>query len=483
MGSQVETLIRNVVTKGVETVASVSRVVNSGPAEHPFLSGIHAPMCEEVEIEDLPVTGTIPAALDGRYLRIGPNPVNPDSAGYHWFIGDGMVHGLRISQGRALWYKNRWIRSKAVAKALGEEPAPGPRHSFDTVNTNVVDIGGRTFALVEAGSYPVELSDDLERQAYNPFDGTLSGSFTAHPHLDPLTGESHAICYEGNDPSMIRHVVVDRDGRVTRELPIPVRHGPMIHDCAITKRFVIILDLPVTFSMKAMLAGQRFPYRWNPDHQARVGLLPRDGAADDVIWCDVPAAYAFHVANAYDAPDGTVVLDLCVYDTMFAERQGGPDARSRGLERWMIDPATRAVTVRTIDAAPQDFPRPDERFFGQPYRYAYTMALPIEPEARFVGATKLYAHDLEAGTRQVHDFGAGRHPGEFVFVSKAPDAAEGEGWLIGLVIDLPSETTDLIILDAMDFEGEAVASVRLPHRVPPGFHGNWINAAPSGQSW
>lgn len=474
MANQVETLIRQAVTKGMETVGSVSRAVNPGPAEHPFLSGIHTPVRKELEITNLRVTGTIPAALDGRYLRIGPNPVNPEPAGYHWFIGDGMVHGLRIKDGRALWYKNRWIRSNAVAKALGEEPAPGPRHSFDTVNTNVVGIGGRSFALVEAGSYPVALTDDLEGQAYNSFDGTLSGSFTAHPHLDPLTGENHAICYEGNDPGTIRHVVVDRHGRVTRELPIPVQHGPMIHDCAITARYAIILDLPVTFSMKAMLAGQRFPYRWNTEHQARVGLLPRNGGAEEVIWCDVPAAFSFHVANAYDAADGTVVLDLCVYTSMFAEQHGGPDASSRGLERWTIDPVTRAVTVRTIDAAAQEFPRPDERFFGQPYRYAYCMALPEQPEAGFYFETKLYRHDLRAGTRQVHEFGAGRHPGEFVFVPKAADAPEGEGWLIGLVIDLPNETTDLAIIDAMDFEGAPVASVRLPHRVPPGFHGNWI---------
>jgi carotenoid cleavage dioxygenase len=458
----------------MEAVASVSRSVNPGPAEHPFLSGIHAPMREELEIENLPVIGTIPAALDGRYLRIGPNPVNPDPAGYHWFIGDGMVHGLRIKDGRALWYRNRWIRSNTVAKALGAEPAPGPRHSFDTVNTNVVEIGERTFALVEAGSYPVALTDDLAGQAYDPFGGTLAGSFTAHPHLDPLTGENHAICYEGNNPGVIRHVVIDRSGLVTRELPIPVQHGPMIHDCAITGRYAIILDLPVTFSMKAMLAGQRFPYRWNPEHQARIGLLSREGGADDVIWCDVPAAFAFHVANAYEAADGKVVLDLCVYETMFADMPGGPDAKSRGLERWTINPATRAVTVCTIDRAAQEFPRPDERFFGQPYRYAFCMALPTEPAARFVGATKLYRHDLEAGTRQVHDFGEGRHPGEFVFVPKTMDAPEGEGWLIGLVVDLTSETTNLVILDAMDFEGEAVASIRIPHRVPPGFHGNWI---------
>lgn len=474
MGSQVETLIRQAVTKGIETVASVSRAVTPAPAEHPFLSGIHAPMTAEVEIDDLLVTGTIPAALDGRYLRIGPNPVKPDPAGYHWFVGDGMVHGLRIQDGRALWYKNRWIRSNAAAKALGEAPAPGPRHLHDTVNTNVVGIGGHIYALVEAGSYPVKLTDDLERQTYDPFGGTLRGSFSAHPHRDPLTGENHAICYEGSNPGVIRHVVVDPQGKVTRELPIPVRHGPMIHDCAITGRYAIILDLPVTFSMKAMLAGQRFPYRWNPDHQARVGLLPRDGGADDVIWCDVPMGFAFHVANAYDAADGTVVLDLCVYDSMLADNQGGPDTRSRGLERWTIDPATRAVTLRTIDASPQEFPRPDERFFGQPYRYAYCMALPAVADAGFYFETKLYRHDLQAGTRQVHDFGAGRHPGEFVFVPSSADAPEGEGWLVGLVIDMSNQTTDLVIIDAMQFEGAPVASIRIPHRVPPGFHGNWI---------
>ena len=473
MGSQVEALIRSTVTKGAEALASFNRK-RLPKTEHPFLSGIHTPMTQELELTDLAVTGTIPAALDGRYLRIGPNPVDPDPAGYHWFIGDGMVHGLRLQDGKALWYRNRWIRSNAVATALHAEPAPGPRHSFDTVNTNVVDVAGRTFALVEAGSYPVELDEKLDGQTYNPFDGTLQGSFTAHPHRDPRTGEQHAICYEGRNPGEIRHVVLSPEGKVVREQPIPVQHGPMIHDCAITDRFALILDLPVTFSMPTMLAGHGFPYRWNPDHQARVGLLPRDGATGDVIWCDVTPGYAFHVANAYDAPDGTVVMDVCAYRTMFADNAGGPDAQSRGLERWTIDPATRQVAIATLDASPQEFPRPDERFFGQPYRYAFAMALPTDPAAQFVGATKLYRHDLETGTRQTHDFGPNRHPGEFVFVPAAADAPEGEGWLIGLVIDLPHETTDLIILDAMAFERAPVASVRLPHRVPPGFHGNWI---------
>ena len=472
MASVIENAIRGTVTKGIGVVAEFNRK-RMPEQDHPFLTGIHRPMDSEITLEDLSVTGTIPPELDGRYLRIGPNPAKPEAKGYHWFTGDGMVHGIALREGKALWYRNRWIRSKTVEAQTGMKHAPGPRHGgFDTVNTNVLGIAGRTWALVEAGSYPVELSETLDEQTYNPFDDTLAGSFTAHPHLDPKTGEHHSICYEAMDPDAVRHVVLSPDGKVTRELSIKVKHGPSIHDCAITDRYALILDLPVTFSMKSLIGGHSFPYRWNPEHQARVGLLPRAGQAEDIVWVDCPQTYIFHVANAYDTADGKVVLDACVYDTMFAETTGGPSGTSLGLERWTIDPVAKTVERRTIDAAPQEFPRPDERFFGQPYRYSYTMAL---PEGEFaISATKLYKHDLEAGTREVHDFGEGRYPGEFVFVPRGDDAPEGDGWMVGLVIDLPHETTDLVILDAARFAEPPVASIRIPHRVPPGFHGNWV---------
>jgi carotenoid cleavage dioxygenase len=473
MASVIENAIRGTVTKGIGAVAEFNRKRMSSDDGHPFLTGIHTPMSGELTLENLPVTGTIPAALDGRYLRIGPNPVKPDPKGYHWFTGDGMIHGLAIQGGKALWYRNRWIRSKAVAAALNEAAAPGPRHGVsENVNTNIIGITGRTFALVEAGSYPVEVSDTLDEQTYNPFDDTLQGSFTAHPHLDPLTGESHAICYDALEPDSVRHVVLDGEAQVIREEPIKVQHGPSIHDCAITARYALILDLPVTFSMKSMIGGHSFPYRWNPEHQARIGLLPRNGSDADVIWVDCPQTYIFHVANAFDTADGQVVLDACVYDTMFAEATGGPSGRSLGLERWTIDPVAKTVERRTIDTAPQEFPRPDERYFGQPYRYAFTMALPQGEFA--IAATRLYKHDIEAGTREVHEFGEGRFPGEFVFHPRSADALEGDGWLIGLVVDLPNETTDLVILDTADFASEPTASIRIPHRVPPGFHGNWV---------
>lgn len=475
MGSPIETLIRDTVAKGVETLAAFNRKRLAAPVDgNPFLTGIHAPMKEELTLHELAVTGTIPSGLNGRYLRIGPNPVEPDPASYHWFIGDGMVHGLAIEDGKALWYRNRWIRSTAVAKALGTTPAPGPRHRFDTVNTNVTEIAGRTFALVEGGSFPVELGEDLDDQTYNPFDGSLKGSFTAHPHRDPCTGENHAICYDGRDPGTIRHVVISDAGTVIREEPISVQHGPMIHDCAITRRFVVILDLPVTFSMKTLIEGHGFPYRWNSSHQARVGLMPRSGTQDDIIWCPVAPGYAFHVANAYDAPSGEVVIDLCVYESMFDDGAAGPSSRCRGLERWTVDPASRSVNVQTLDTAAQEFPRIDERFFGQPHRFTWSIATPQIPHRQFIGATRILAHDVLTGDHEVHDFGPGRFPGEFVFVPQSAEAPEGHGWLIGLVVDLPKEKTDLVILDARRFAEPPVASIHLPHRIPPGFHGNWI---------
>lgn len=479
MTSPIESAIRSLVTRGLLKLADFNR--NRLPPlarPHPFLTGIHEPMAAELTLDGLAVQGKIPPELDGRYLRIGPNPRVPTvAAAHHWFIGDGMVHGLRLQGGRALWYRNRWVRSRAVSAALGEAPAPGPRHGgSDTVNTNVLGHAGRTWALVEAGAFPVELDDGLGTIAHDPFGGTLHGAFSAHPHLDPASGELHAICYLATDANTVHHVVVGRDGRVRREEPIPVQHGPSIHDCMITPRYVVVLDLPVTFSMQLMLAGQAFPYRWNPQHPARVGLLPREGRAADIAWCAVDPCYVFHPCNAFEAEDGSVTLDVVAHDTMFARSTQGPDSRHIAFERWRIDPAAQRVARRVIDERPQEFPRCDERLLGRPYRYAYAVAQRLG-EVNFLSETQLIRHDLAAGTRAVHEFGADRHPGEFVFVPRHAQAAEDEGWLMGFVVDAARQTTDFVILDAQDFSGAPSAVVTIPHRIPPGFHGNWVPQA------
>ena len=446
------------------------------PQTNPFLSGVWAPMHEELDLLDLQVTGTIPPALDGRYLRIGPNPIKPDPRFYHPFIGDGMVHGIAISGGKADWYRNRFIRSRRVSKLMGVEPAPGPRHGGgDTVNTSVAVIAGHIYGLIEGGSTPVQLRDDLSDQAYSDFGGTLAGAFTAHPHRDPQTGETHAITYQWMEPGKAAHVVLDVGGRVITEELLGLPHGPMIHDCAFTGRYVVILDMPAAFVPEAAKAGSPFPYAWQPDLPCRVGLLPRSGGTADIVWCDAPLSYVYHVANAYDRAAGKVVLDVCAFDTMFAETGD----RSRGLERWIVDPDAGAITIRSVDGRPQDFPRIDERRFGQQHRYVYTLSQPERPDDPAPGGSVVYAHDMETGAVAAHDFGQGCFPGEFVFVPKAPGSTENDGWLMGLVIDSTSETTDLVILDARGIDRGPVAAIHIPHRVPPGFHGSWVPSGPA----
>ena len=165
---------------------------------------------------------------------------------------------------------------------------------------------------------------------------------------------------------------------------------------------------------------------------------------------------------------------------MFAHSKIGPSADASGFERWTIDLAARRVDRRVIDASPQEFPRPDERLLGQPYRFAYCASLQRDGAGGFVSGSQLIRHDLQNGARDVHDFGAQAHVGEFVFEPRHPGAGETEGWLMGLVVHADTQTTDFVILDADRFTGPPQAVVTLPHQVPAGFHGNWVPARGPG---
>lgn len=438
---------------------------------NPYLEGRFAPVPAETTETALRVTGTIPKELEGLYARIGPNPLQVGNPGaYHWFMGDGMVHGVRLSNGRAQWYRNRWVGTDPVSERKGREPSPGPRHGpFEVVNTNVIGHGGRVWALVEAGPVPVELDAGLETLRHGFFDSAHVGSYTAHPHLDPATGELHAICYDALNPRRVQHVVVDAQCRVTRVQNIPVKHGPMIHDCALTASSVAILDLPITFSLPEMLRGYPFPYRWNAKHEARVGLLPRNGAAGDVRWFSVDPCYVFHTCNAFDTPDGGAVIDVVVHDKLFHRSHQGPEVGRITFERWTLDPSSKRVHRKMMSEDRQEFPRFDERLAGRAYRYGYTTGFDLDPTAKPV-----FRHDLQTGAIARHVFGPHHVPGEVVFVPRSASSAEDDGWLVTYVYDLHENRSDFVILNAGDFEGEPAAIVHLPGRVPMGFHGNWI---------
>ena len=442
------------------------------PAPNPYLEGNFAPVTEEVTITDLPVEGVLPEALNGRYLRNGPNPLAAvEPATYHWFTGEGMVHGIRLEGGRASWYRNRYVRSADVAGLLGETWKPGPVvEGFDfAANTNVIAHAGTTFALVEAGARPYELTGELETVGPSDFGGTLPGGYTAHPKRDPATGELHAISYYFGWGPQVQYTVTGMDGRVRRAVDVPVGGMVSIHDVSITESSVIIYDLPVVFSMEAITEGWRFPYRWTDDYQPRVGVLPREGTADDVVWCDVEPCYVFHPMNAFDE-DGAIVVDLVRHPRMFATHLQGPNEGPPALERWRIDPSSRKVSTELVDGRAQEFPRVDERLVGRRHRYGYAAGLVEQADAFSVDA-ELVKHDLERGTQERR--GMAGPAGEAVFVPASPYAAEDEGWVLSLVHDAERGAADLVVLNAEDFTGTPAAVVHLPVRVPFGFHGNW----------
>ena len=439
---------------------------------NPYLQGNFAPIEDEITATDLPVKGEIPPELSGRLLRIGPNPVNADPANYHWFLGNGMAHGLRLRDGKAEWYKARYVRDDEVTAHFDWPPVAGPEAPLaigeGVANTNIIGHAGRTFAIVEAGNLPVELDYDLETIGRTNFNGGLTGGFSAHPHLDPDTGELHTAVYS---PfwQHIQYVRVGADGNVSKTVDVPTPGSPMVHDCMFTENYFILLDMPVVFDMEAVTNEQPFPYNWNADYGARVGLLPRDGEAGDVSWHEVDLCYVFHPMNAYEDEQGRVVLDVIRHPKMFATDSHGPNEGRTRLDRWTIDPKQAKVQESCLDDHPQEFPRLDERRAGKSYRYGYTAEV-----GRGLVTRGIRKHDLVEGRVSIHGEGDHRHFFEPVFVPRHDAAEEDDGWVMAYTYDEDTDASDVVILNARDFDGDPVATIQLPRRVPYGFHGNWV---------
>ncbi len=413
-----------------------------------YVSGNFGPVAVESTVVDLKVSGELPKELVGRYVRNGPNPSRPTDAGHHWFIGDGMVHGIRIEEGRVSWYRNRYVKGGA--------------------NTHVIGHAGKTLAIVEAGGKPVHLSDELETVGFYDFEGTLPGAFSAHPKRDPDTGDLHVMTYNpGPPPFQLQYVRVTAAGRVDKTVDIPVAGPVMVHDTSITKNWVLVYDLPVTANPQLAQQGYRFPMQWNPDYGARVGLLPRDGGAENIVWIDVPLCYVFHPMNAYETPEGNVSVDVCRYDRMFDGNFNGPFASNveLTLDRWVLDPKRRTISIDRIDDRAQEFPRCHPALESKPYRYGYAVSVdgPTFPQ--------IMKHDLKTGDTMVHDL-RGRSSGEAVFVPREGASAEDDGFLMSWVYDPKQDVSECVVLDAQAMV--QLASVRLPVRVPYGFHGSWI---------
>ena len=452
--------------------------------DNPFYQGLMAPVTDERDERDLPVNGELPAGLNGIFVRNGPNPQFAPLGKYHPFDGDGMVHALYIENGKVR-YRNRWIESSGLlAERKRGHACYGSVSEFrlpdqdvmeeagvmkNNANTHTVRHAGHYFALMEAGK-PTELTRELETLGEYDFGGKLQGPMTAHPKIDPRSGELVFIGYSPFPPYLQYHVA-DPSGALVHSIQVEIPNPVMMHDFVITENYSLFLDAPGIFDVEAMMRGEP-GIRWEPEKGTRIGVLPRKGQADEIRWFDVPTCYVVHFFNAWDTG-----RTIHVHGPAFSRMPGGLQFDNpHQIEepypwQWTIDLDAGTVEAAQADDRSGEFPRVNDDRAGRRTRYLYnTRARSWEFDFDFHGVIK---YDLESGRSQEFIHGDTAVSGEHVFAPDPAGQAEDDGWLLTLVTDRTTEKSELVVLDARDIEAGPVARVSIPRRVPLGFHANW----------
>ncbi len=453
-----------------------------GPDAPWHVIGSRAPRYDEATVTDLEVKGTIPPELNGRYIR---NTANPRTGWTeHWFLGDGMLHGVELADGKANWYRNRWVRtpmfdepgSDRLTLALDLET-----FSFDfgvsAANTHIIGHGGKILALEEQ-AFPYEVTKELDTVGPHTFGGKLQGAFTAHPKFCPDTGEMLGFGY-GAFPPYLVYYRVDASGELVQQTEITVTGPTMMHDMAASRNHAIFMDLPAVFDLEMAMSGG-MPIRWSDDYPARFGVMPREGTDADVKWFDVDPCYCFHTLNAYEEGDEVVVHGCRVpelwRDSSAMDMSSAPSDPSTQprMHEWRFNMASGAVSEQYLDDDASEFPRIPDALQGHQMRYGYSLGLaPSSAEGGMGG--RIHKYDLANGAaKEVHEFPAGHEPGETVFVGADGATNEDDGYLMTYVYKPETDTSYMVILDATDMAADPIAEIHIPHRVVAGFHSSWI---------
>ena len=454
----------------------------------PYLEGPFAPIDTEISVR-CEVIGALPDDLAGVFIRNGSNPKYTPPGRYHWFDGDGMLHALHFENGTAT-YRNRYVRTEALAaetaaghalwSGINERPdfshAGGPFK--DTANTDLVFHAGRLLALWWLGGPCYEVSvPSLDTVGRFDFHGTLT-SLTAHPKLDPATGELIVFDYDVLPP-YLTYGVVDASGRLTHRTEVDLPGPRLLHDLAITDRSTVLMDFPLMWDPE-LLARGKTRVTFQADLPARFGVIPRHGSGDDVRWFEAESCYMYHTINAWETEDELVLVG-CRIDNPLA-----PDddrvvphidvlRLAPTLHEWRFDLRTGATHERRLDDVLTEFPRMDNRRLGRPSRYAYSPRIAPEPELLFDGFVK---YDTATGASETHEYGEGRYGGETVFAPRVgATAADDDGYVLTFVTDAASGDSEVVVVEARRAADDPVCRVRIPQRVPIGYHSWWIDAA------
>ncbi|MBM3660734.1 MAG: hypothetical protein FJW95_14715 [Actinobacteria bacterium] len=467
----------------------IGHVTNA--AHQPDLVGNCFPVADEIDVAACPTTGRVPEGLRGSFVRNGPNPLFEPIGRYSILDGDGMLHAVDFGA-EGVSYRNRWVRSRGllaeVAHGAAIYPGLGNVMEFpdraltggagpvkNPANTHIIEHAGRRLALWEGG-LPTEVTRDLDTVGEYDFGGRLRGPMTAHPRLDPRTGEMVSFGYSLFQP-YLRYDLVEADGTLSHsvaiDLPVPV----MIHDIVMTEHHAVFLESPYVFDLANLGTGPLV--RWMPERGARIGVIPRRGTAEELRWFDIEPGHVQHFWSGW-ADGDRIEFHGCRYDdpdfgidnTTPLEERSAQDRTAMPARFW-VDLAAGSAGWEPMDDLEGDFNRINPDFDGVRVRYLYMSG--FTERSRHLGDfDAVVKYDDVTGERTIWSAGPTGHVGESVFAADPDGTAEDDGWLLNAVYYDDRDTTDLVVLDARDVASGPIATVHLPRRMPFGFHANWF---------
>ncbi|MBA3538316.1 MAG: carotenoid oxygenase family protein [Deltaproteobacteria bacterium] len=479
-------------------VREVDRLPNRLPEadDHPYRTGAWQPTFVEYDADALEVLeGAIPAELDGVYLRNTENPVMGSIGRYHPFDGDGMVHAIRFANGRAS-YRNRFVRTAGLAAELAageplwagiiESPAKSQRDGWgargrmkDASSTDIIVHAGRAITTFYQCGDAYEM-DPTTLAQHGAASWVPPAGISAHPKLDPRTGELMFFSYSTTAPFM-HYGLLDAHGTRVHHQAVPLPGPRLPHDMAFTERFAILNDLPL-FWDAALLAKGVYRPRWRPDLPTRLAVIPRRGG--DVRWFEAAPTYVLHWINAYEDGD-TIVLDGYFQEDPMPrpDPADGPYAALKKMvdlhamrarpHRWRLDLTTGACREERLFDDISEFPSLNYARPGQRHRYVWSMTAPLG-WFLFDGIVR---YDLETGAIARFTYPAGTYASEAPMAPRPGATAEDDGWLVTFTSDVARDRSECHVFDAARIADGPIARIALPARMSSGTHACWAPAA------
>ncbi|KUE85131.1 carotenoid oxygenase [Cupriavidus necator] len=474
-------------------------VTASQDTDNPFLLGAFTPNSKEytADTDSLRVIGEIPRDLDGIFVRNTHNQVHKPMGVYHPFDGDGMLHAVHFHNGRAT-YRNRFVRTTGflAEQAAGHSLWPGLLQPDlgtyrgwgamgamkDNAGTDVIGHAGRLIASMSQGSEPWRL-DPITLDTLGPdknWARRVPDGVSSHYKVDPRTGEMMFFNYPEHWPYM-HYGVIDRNNQLVHYEPIELPGARWPHDLGITQNYTILHDLPLFFDPAGLKEG-RHQLVFNRELPARFGIIPRHGDNAQIRWFEGTPCYVLHLTNCYEDGD-EVVMDGCImpdhkpvpvnaagniYDRIKANLD--KHRNKTHMHRWRFNLKTGRTTEQYLDDEVTEFPVCSNDFVGMPYRYSYNVL--YEPGEWLFNGIKRF--DLQTGATMRHEYGPGRFGSEPQVARRVGAKAEDHGYVISMVADMKTNTSEILILDAANIDLEPVARIILPERMSIGTHACWV---------